>query len=92
MSNEKAIQVLNKQIKEVEDAILNNKVDIADLFVKVHDFKPFFECDVDDFMAKMNEMDKMPPLVEKLRKNQGKLQTLVSSKTEIQRVYCEYAV
>ena len=92
MSNEKAIQVLNKQIKEVEDAILNNKVDIADLFVKVHYFKPFFECDVDDFMAKMNEMDKMPPLVEKLRKNQGKLQTLVSSKAEIQRVYCEYAV
>lgn len=92
MSNEKAIQVLDKQIKEVEDAILNNKVDIADLFVKVHDLKPFFECDVDDFMAKMNEMDKMPPLVEKLRKNQGKLQTLVSSKAEIQRVYCEYAV
>ena len=53
MSKEKAIQVLDKQIKEVEDAILKNKVDIADLFVKVHDFKPFFECDVDDFMAKI---------------------------------------
>ena len=43
MSNEKAIQVLDKQIKEVEDAILKNKVDIADLFVNVHDFKPFLE-------------------------------------------------
>ncbi len=79
----KATEVLEKQIAEVREKIVQNKVEIADLFIRVHNFKSIMKSDFEELMERIKEMDKMDPLIEKLEKNETKLETLLKSQAEI---------
>ena len=78
-----ATEVLERQITEVREKIVQNKVEIADLFVKVHNFKSIMKSDFEELMERITEMDKMGPLIEKLERNETKLETLLKSQAEI---------
>lgn len=80
-----ATQILEKEIAIVKDKIINNKVDIADLFVKVYSGKSMSTCNFEEFLSKLSEMDKMPPLLTKLNRNKDKLETLLESKNKIEQ-------
>ena len=68
MSN-KATDVLEKQISKVKEEIIQNKVDIADLFVKIHHLNPISVKEPIQILDIMQEMDKMPKYLEKLAQN-----------------------
>lgn len=78
-----ATEVLERQIAEVREKIVQNKVEIADLFIRVHNFKSIMKSDFEELMERIKEMDKMGPLIEKLEKNETKLETLLKSQAEI---------
>lgn len=78
-----ATEVLERQIAEVREKIVQNKVEIADLFIRVHNFKSIMKSDFEELMERITEMDKMGPLIEKLEKNETKLETLLKSQAEI---------
>ena len=78
-----ATEVLERQIAEVREKIVQNKVEIADLFIRVHNFKSIMKSDFEELMERIKEMDKMDPLIEKLEKNETKLETLLKSQAEI---------
>ena len=78
-----ATEVLERQIAEVREKIVQNKVEIADLFIRVHNFKSIMKSDFEELMERIKEMDKMDPLIEKLERNETKLETLLKSQAEI---------
>lgn len=78
-----ATEVIERQIAEVREKIVQNKVEIADLFIRVHNFKSIMKSDFEELMERIKEMDKMDPLIEKLEKNETKLETLLKSQAEI---------
>ena len=79
----KATEVLERQIADVKEKIVQNKIEIADLFVKVHNFKSIMNTDFETLMERINEMNKMVPLLAKLERNETKLEILLKSQTEI---------
>lgn len=79
----KATEVLERQIADVKEKIVQNKVEIADLFVKVHNFKSIMNSDFETLMERISEMNKMVPLLAKLERNETKLEILLKSQTEI---------
>ena len=81
---QQATVVLEQQIKKVTEKISQCKIEIADLFIKIHKSKPLMQCDFSDFMDKINEMDKMPPLLLTLGKYENQLEVLLQSKREIE--------
>ncbi len=83
----KATAVLDQRIAELQEKIIQNKVDIAELFVKIHTSKPLLNSNLDEFMSKIHQMDKMPPLIAALEKNEMQLDTLMQSKSEIEQAY-----
>ena len=74
----KATEVLERQIADVKEKIV-----IADLFVKVHNFKSIMNTDFETLMERISEMNKMVPLLAKLERNETKLEILLKSQTEI---------
>ena len=79
----KATEVLERQIADVKEKIVQNKIEIADLFVKVHNFKSIMSSDFETLMERISEMNKMVPLLAKLERNETKLEILLKSQTEI---------
>jgi len=79
----KATEVLERQIADVKEKIVQNKIEIADLFVKVHNFKSIMNSDFETLMERISEMNKMVPLLAKLERNETKLEILLKSQTEI---------
>lgn len=79
----KATEVLERQIADVKEKIVQNKIEIADLFVKVHNFKSIMNTDFETLMERISEMNKMVPLLAKLERNETKLEILLKSQTEI---------
>lgn len=83
----KAILVLKEQINKVQDEIVQDKVDIADLYLEVVHYPPMPECGLEAFLDRVESIDKMKPLVKKLDTNKIKLEALQNSKTEIEKAY-----
>lgn len=81
-------EVLEEQISKVRAEITQNKISIADLFVKIHRNNSFVTLDPEPFFKTLKEMDKMPKLLDELTKNESKLEVLVNSKAEIEKVCC----
>ena len=81
----KATLVIKEQINKVQDEIIQDKVDIADLFLKIVHYPPKAECGLNTFLDRVQEMDKMPVLMKKLDTNKIKLEALENSKTEIEK-------
>lgn len=81
----KATNILESQIKEIQDSIVQNKIDIADLFIKIHNsefFKPNNK-DLDSFDV-FDDMNKIQKLLKTLSDNEAKLQTLIDIKNKMQ--------
>jgi len=79
------LQVLEQQIAEIETAIAKNKIDIGDLFLKIHSYK-ITDFDPDKLMDSFKDMEKMPPLISKHESYLTQLGTLQKTKAEIERV------
>lgn len=88
-TQEKAAQVIDRQIAELQEDIIQNKIDIADLFVKIYRARPGVEPNFDEFLSTIKEMNKMSIHLDKLAKNEAKLETLKNSKTAIEKAYLE---
>ncbi len=82
MSN-KAIEVLDKQISEIESKIHQNTYEVGELFLQIYGRKLLTNFSEDNFKSSMKDMDKMPPLIAKDEKYKTELSTLQKSKNEI---------
>lgn len=81
----KATNILESQIKEIQDSIVQNKIDIADLFIKIHNselFKPN-KKDLESFEV-FDDMNKIQELLKTLSDNEAKLQTLNDIKEKME--------
>ena len=80
----KATNILELQIKEIQDSIIQNKVDIADLFIKIHNSGLFSSnnknLDTDEVFE---NMEKMPKLIKMVSDNEAKYQMLLDIKEKL---------
>ncbi len=83
----KAVQVLDQKIYETRELIVQNKLEIADLFIKIHDAKPTLKPDFNAFSAMFTDMEKMSTVISKLTENKARLEALTKSKEEIEKAY-----
>ena len=88
----KAAQVLDQKIYEIRETIIQNKLEIADLFIKVYNTRSSLQPDFDNFSEMLTNMEKMSKLLSKLSSDESLLETLTKSKEEIEKAYLEQCV
>ena len=87
----KAVQVIDGQIAEINDKILNTKIAMADLILNIHftDFKK--TPTTNELFLLFDEMDKLPKLIVQYNENKSRLDLLNKTKTEIEQALLEDA-
>lgn len=88
----KATQILDQKIYEIREAIIQNKLEIADLFIKVYNARSSLQPDFNNFSEMLTNMEKMSKLLSKLSNDETQLETLTKSKEEIEKAYSEQCV
>lgn len=89
----KATQVLGQKIYETRETIIQNKLEIADLFIKIHNAKsPMLKPDFNAFTTMVSDMEKMSKALAKLSENEARLKALTKSKEEIEKAYMDVYV
>lgn len=85
----KAMQVIDGQISEINDKILNIKIAMADLILNIHftDFKK--TPTTNELFLLFDEMDKLPKLIVQYNENKSRLDLLNKTKTEIEQALSE---
>lgn len=79
--------VLDKQIKELEDEILKNKIDIADTFVRIDSSANSGEVIPKDISRTFKDMRCLRMHTDTLRQNEAKLEALTKSRVDIDREF-----
>lgn len=83
MSNqENALQVLNQRITKIESEITQDKIEIADVIINIHNPKRNTRPDVGEMF---NELDRVAKCVTNVIDNQRILDTLESAKNDIEK-------
>lgn len=79
------LENLKKEMAELDKVITKNKIDIADLFVDIYNAKPNETLTFDDFLNHIREMEKMPPLLAELEKNEQRYYAMLDSRILIEK-------
>lgn len=74
------LKKLENEISVAEKNINDTKIEIADLFLKIHDNCPKEKPTFNEFSNWVDDMVKMPDLIEKLRRYECRRNTLLASK------------
>jgi hypothetical protein len=80
-----ASEIIDKQIANLEKEIMDNKVEIADLFLSFNKRKSTKNCDLESFISRFDDVDKMFTLIQKHETKQTQLEVLLKSKAEIDK-------
>ncbi|MBO6272995.1 hypothetical protein J6O48_09505 [bacterium] len=78
------IEKLEKEMEELSKEITKNKVAIADLFLEIHRMNIPTKPTFDDFVKHIDELSKMPKLIEELDKNEARYNAMLDSKLLIE--------
>ena len=78
------IEKLEKEMEELSKEITKNKVAIADLFLEIQRMNIPTKPTFDDFVKHIDELSKMPKLIEELDKNEARYNAMLDSKLLIE--------
>jgi len=89
---EQATLILENKINELQNKIIQNKIQIADLFIKVKDVNIMASPKPNVISEMFRNMDLIDKHISILKKDEAKFETLKNSKTEIERAYLENCI
>ncbi len=89
---EQATLILENKINELQNKIIQNKVNIADLFIKVKEVNIMASQSPNVISEMFKNMDLIDKQISILKKDEAKFETLKNSKTEIERAYLENCI
>lgn len=82
-TQEKATQILDRQIAEVQEKINQTKINIADVFIKTFNVDMREIRSPKDFLPYAEDIEKMPQYLTAVKEHENVLDALTKSRTEI---------
>lgn len=82
-NQEKATQVLDRQIAEVQEKIIQTKINIADVFIKTTNVDMSLIRSPKDLLPYAEDIEKMPQYLTSIKEQESALAALTKSRTEI---------
>lgn len=82
-NQEKATQVLDRQIAEVQEKIIQTKINIADVFIKTTNVDMSLIHSPKDLLPYAEDIEKMPQYLTSIKEQESALAALTKSRTEI---------
>lgn len=88
-NQEKATQVLDRQIAEVQEKIIQTKINIADVFIKTTNVDMSLIRSPKDLLPYAEDIEKMPQYLTAVKEHENVLDALTKSRAEIVTAFIE---